>query len=58
MLDSYPVVLDVKDVQQIMRIGRDAAYKKMKSGEFKSIKIGSHYRVSKTVFAKYLEQAE
>ncbi|HZG87294.1 helix-turn-helix domain-containing protein [Paenibacillus sp.] len=52
--DEYPAVLDVTEVQEIMRVGRDSAYRLMRSGEFKVIRVGKQLRVAKSVFAEYL----
>jgi hypothetical protein len=53
-LTNYPAILDVKHVKEILRIGRDSAYRLMRGGEFKVIMVGKQMRVSKKVFAEYL----
>jgi excisionase family DNA binding protein len=45
MLNDYPEVILVEDLLDILLIGRNTAYKLLKSGEIKSIKIGHTYRI-------------
>lgn len=52
---SLPPVLDVKDIQQLMRIGRVQAYELVNSGQFHVVKIGKRIKVSREVFIKWLE---
>ncbi|MCP3773498.1 helix-turn-helix domain-containing protein [Paenibacillus sp. MZ04-78.2] len=56
LLENYPAMLDVNDVRDILRVGRDSAYKELNSGKFPVVRIGKQIRVAKPVFAKYLEQ--
>ncbi len=42
---SYPKVLRVKDVQEILQIGQVAAYRLIHSGEFPVIRVGRSYRI-------------
>ena len=44
-IEDYPDILDVQDVQEILRIGKSLCYKIIK--EMPHIKIGKSYRVSK-----------
>lgn len=47
MLDEYPDILTVKEVREILFIGRDKAYRLLKSGELPAVKVGRDWRVSK-----------
>ncbi len=47
MLDEYPDVLTVRDIQSIFRISRSTAYDMVQSGRIPSIRVGSTYRISK-----------
>lgn len=49
-------VLTVQDIQQIIKISKNTAYKLVKSGVFTVIKLGDTYRVSKEVFYQWLHQ--
>ncbi|MGM1049997.1 MAG: helix-turn-helix domain-containing protein [Bacillota bacterium] len=45
ILHDYPEVITVEDLLDILLIGRNSAYRLLKSGEIKSIKIGHTYRI-------------
>jgi len=47
---SYPKVLRVKDVQEILQIGQVAAYRLIHSGEFPVIRVGRSYRIPEEEF--------
>ncbi|MCZ8513555.1 helix-turn-helix domain-containing protein [Paenibacillus filicis] len=53
--DEYPSVLDVKDIQNILNIGRVQAYELVNSGQFHVVKIGRRIKISKDVFVSWLE---
>ena len=50
--------LTVKDVQEILNIGRSKAYEIFGSKDFPSIKIGTVYRVSRTDFDEWCKQQQ
>ncbi|TLS53383.1 helix-turn-helix domain-containing protein [Paenibacillus antri] len=58
ILEGYPPVLDVNHVREIFRIGRDSAYRLMKSGEFRVIQAGKQLRVARSVLEEYLTREE
>lgn len=45
MLNGYPEVITVEELLDILLIGRNTAYRLLKSGEIKAIKIGHTYRI-------------
>lgn len=47
MLDEYSDVLTVKEVREILFIGKEKAYRMLKSGEIPAVKIGRDWRISK-----------
>ena len=49
-------MLTTKDLQQILKIGRDRAYALMRSRAFPSIKIGARYYVTKEALEEWLRQ--
>ena len=51
-------MLNVKDLQRELNIGRDSAYALMRAKAFPSIKIGRRYFVSEDAFARWLERYE
>lgn len=50
------MLLRVKDLQELLQIGRDKAYALMHSSAFPSIKIGRCYYVSKDELQKWLDR--
>lgn len=55
-LDSLPATLRVEDLMPILGIGRNTAYRLVRSGEIRSIKIGRQIRIPRQVLLDYLEQ--
>lgn len=53
-LCDYGEVLTVKDVQNILGIGRNAVYKILKNGTLKSKRIGTKYIIPKKSIQTYL----
>lgn len=47
MLDEYPDILTVKEVREILFIGRDKAYHLLQSGEIPAVKVGRDWRITK-----------
>lgn len=47
---SFPRVLKVKDIQQILQIGRVAAYRLIHTGAFPVIRVGRSYRIPEEEF--------
>lgn len=54
MFDSYPDVVSVEEIQQMLRIGKNAVYQLLKDGTIKSIKVGKRYVVSKKYIIGFL----
>lgn len=54
MFDSYPDVVSVKEIQQMLRIGKNAVYQLLKDGAIKSIKVGKRYVVPKKYIIDFL----
>ena len=40
--DSMPLVLEVSDIADTLKIGKNKAYELINSGEIKAVKIGNH----------------
>jgi excisionase family DNA binding protein len=49
------IMLDVKDIMELTGIGRDNAYRLMRSGEFPVKMIGKKYLVHEEVFQNWLK---
>lgn len=54
VFDSYPDVVSVEEIQQMLRIGKNAVYTLLKDGEIKSIKVGKRYIVPKKYVVEFL----
>lgn len=46
----------VSEIQDILEIGRNAAYDLCKSGKFKCVKIGGSIRISRKSFDEWLDK--
>ena len=56
-IEDYPDILDIHDVQKILRIGKSLCYKIVKA--MPHIKVGKSYRVSKKHLMKtYFSEVE
>lgn len=56
MLNKYSDVLTVEELCEVLRIGKNTAYRLLKSNEIKSVKIGKIYKIPKKSVRKYLEK--
>ena len=54
VFDFYPDVVSVEEIQQMLRIGKNAVYTLLKDGEIKSIKVGKRYIVPKKYVIEFL----
>ena len=54
MLNKYPDVLNVKQLCEVLDIGKNTAYKLLKNGEIKSVKIGHVYKIPKKYVKEYI----
>lgn len=51
---DYPDVLEVKDLQKMLQIGRNTALRLLSNGDIKSFRIGNRYKVLKTSVIEYI----
>lgn len=51
-------VLDVKDIQEYLGIGRRQAYELVKSGQFHTVRVGERIKISREVFFDWLHGNE
>ena len=54
MLEAYDDVLSIREVQQILKVGRNRAYALIANGEIKSIRLGRIYRIPKKYLIDFL----
>ena len=55
LLNNYPDILSVDDLQKILRIGRSAAYKLLKENRIKKLRIGNRYIIPKKSVINFLD---
>ena len=53
--ESIPFVINVIDVADTLKIGRNAAYSLINTGQIKAIKIGKQYRIPRDSFIAFLK---
>jgi len=53
-LDDYPDVLDLHDVAEILRHSEDRTRTWLRSGAIHSVKVGSKWKVAKSVLIAFL----
>ncbi len=54
MLNKYKDILTVKDLCEILGIGKNTAYRLLQNGEIKSIRIGNKYKIPKEYLLEYI----
>lgn len=52
--ENLPLTLRVTELAMLLSIGRNAAYKLVKSGEIRSIRVGRCIRIPRDALADYL----
>ncbi|MCQ2476121.1 MAG: helix-turn-helix domain-containing protein [Clostridia bacterium] len=55
--NDYPEVISIDNLQEILHIGRNAAYSLLKEGKIKTIKVGKKYIIPKKSIIEFLETA-
>ena len=56
MLEQFPDILTVKNLQEILSVGRNKAYAILHSGELQYITIGRQIRIPKKYLLDYLQK--
>ncbi len=51
-------MLDIKDLQKILKIGRNSAYNLMKTPGFPSMQMGRKWLISEEAFKEWLKDNE
>jgi excisionase family DNA binding protein len=54
LFNSYPDVVSVEDIQQMLRIGKNKVYDLLKNNSIKSIKVGKRYIIPKKYVIDFL----
>lgn len=58
MFENYPDIVSVEQLQKMLNIGRNTAYKLINENYIKSIKIGKIYKIPKIYIEDYILEAE
>ena len=52
--EQLPMVLRVDELMPVLKIGRNAAYALVRSGQIKALRIGNSYRISRSELLRFL----
>lgn len=55
ILKDYKDVITPKELKEILGIGKNQVYDLLHTGTIASIKIGTHFKITKTAVKKYLK---
>lgn len=53
--ETMPFVLDVSDIADTLKIGRNKAYELVNKGQIKSLKVGNQYRIPREAFISFVK---
>ena len=56
MLEHYQEVLDVEDVCEIFRVGRNRVYELLQTGQLRGFRLGRTWKIPKIAMEEYLKQ--
>ena len=56
MFQEYPDIITIVDLQAMLRIGRNAAYKLLQDNSIVSIRVGKKYIIPKASVASFITE--
>ena len=56
MLEHYRDVLDIEDLCEILRIGRNGDYELLRTGQISSFRIGHTWKIPRIALEAYLKK--
>lgn len=56
-IEQLPLVLRVDDLMPVLKIGRNAAYALVRSGQLKALRIGNSYRIPRNELVRFLGES-
>lgn len=56
MFESYPDVVNIKQLCKMLDIGKNTAYELINTGKIKSLKIGKVHKIPKCYIIDFLKQ--
>ena len=57
MFDNYPDVLTIDDLQSALGIGRSTAYRLIRSGAIRHLRIGKNIKIPRRFLLEYIHEA-
>ena len=54
--EQLPMVLRVDELMPVLKIGRNAAYALVRSGQIKALRIGNSYRIPRSELLRFLRE--
>lgn len=57
MFENYPDVVSIDDLMEMLRIGKNTAYKLVNEKRIKSIRIAGKYKIPKCCVIEFLQSA-
>lgn len=57
MLENYSDIINVKQLCEILMIGETTAYRILKSGDIKNIRIDNRYKIIKSSLIEYITKS-
>ena len=58
MLNNIKDILTLKELRELLHIGKNTALRLVQSGEIEAFRVGKQWRVSKESVAKYIWRME
>lgn len=55
---AMPLVLGVKDISDILCVGRNKAYELITTGQIRAVKIGKQYRIPRDSLIEFLKRTD
>jgi len=56
-ISKYPDILSIKDLQNILTVGRSTAYRLINDGSIKHWKVGKSIKIPKVFLIEYIENS-
>ncbi len=53
--EEYPAVLTVRDLARCLRVGRNTAYRYVRLGKIRSIRVGRQIRIPRDFLVEFLK---
>ena len=56
-IEPLPLVLRIDELMPVLKIGRNAAYALVRSGQIKALRIGNSYRIPRSELLRFLGES-